>query len=175
MGGLGAGAADSPMPSPEGTMLAKARMVVEHVPMIDDLVSLTYRSRVCLADPVADIVAIVQASRVRNPRLGITGILLYNGFHFVQTLEGPRTACNHLLERISKDPRHLEIVAFGLRPIEQRSFPDWSMQLISRAELRAIMPELKLLDLKEPEDIERLHRRIIASLSARPSAPDDGA
>ncbi|MCE6950132.1 BLUF domain-containing protein [Cereibacter sphaeroides] len=134
--------------------------------MISDLVSLTYRSRLGLADPAAGILRILQASRVRNPRLGITGILLYNGFHFVQTIEGPRATCNELFAQISKDPRHSQIVAFGLTKLEQRLFPDWSMRLISRTELRETMPELKLLDLKEPEDIERLHRRILASLSA---------
>ncbi|WP_232017857.1 BLUF domain-containing protein [Cereibacter sphaeroides] len=137
-----------------------------------DLVSVTYKSRPCLADPAADILRIVQSSRVRNPRLGMTGILLYNGFHFVQTIEGPRIACNDLFAQISNDPRHSEVVAFEVRQIEQRRFLDWSMRLISRTELREIRPELKLLDLREPEDIERLHGRIIFSLSDSPVAPD---
>ncbi|SNT42024.1 Sensors of blue-light using FAD [[Luteovulum] sphaeroides subsp. megalophilum] len=133
--------------------------------MIGDLLTVSYRSRVCLADPVADLLGIVQASRVRNLRLGITGILLYNGFHFVQTIEGPQNACRELFARISEDPRHSDIVAFGVRKIERRRFPDWSMRLISRAELLETMPELRLLDLKEHQDIERLHGRVLEELS----------
>ncbi|ULB12133.1 BLUF domain-containing protein (plasmid) [Cereibacter azotoformans] len=134
--------------------------------MCRDLVSLSYRSRVRLSDPVGDMVRIMQSSRVRNPRLGITGILLYNGLHFVQTLEGPQEACRDLFLRISQDPRHSEITAFGLSTIERRRFPDWSMRLLSREELRALMPELKLLDLKDAEDMERVHNQIVARMSA---------
>lgn len=139
--------------------------------MAQDLVSLSYKSRVRLADPGGDLVRIMQTSRVRNARLGITGILLYNGFHFVQTIEGPRECCKDLFERISEDPRHGDIVAFGLREIGQRQFPDWSMRLISREELRAIVPDLALVDLREPEDIEDLHRIICGKLGAECPPP----
>ncbi|PTR06514.1 FAD-dependent sensor of blue light [Cereibacter azotoformans] len=91
--------------------------------MCRELVSLSYRSRVRLSDPVGDMVRIMQSSRMRNPRLGITGILLYNGLHFVQTLEGPQEACRDLFLRISQDPRHSEIIAFGLSTIEQAPVP----------------------------------------------------
>ncbi|WP_280523354.1 hypothetical protein [Cereibacter azotoformans] len=40
------------------------------------------------------------------------------------------------------------------------------MRLLSREELRALMPELKLLDLKDAEDIERVHDQIVARMSA---------
>ncbi|MWP37257.1 blue light sensor protein [Rhodobacter sphaeroides] len=132
---------------------------------MDELVSLTYRSRVRLADPVADIVQIMRASRVRNLRLGITGILLYNGVHFVQTIEGPRSACDELFRLISADPRHQEILAFDLEPITARRFPDWSMRIVSRKELRALAPDLERLDLSGPEDVAQLHRTIAARLS----------
>ncbi|QCP87015.1 BLUF domain-containing protein [Cereibacter sphaeroides] len=132
---------------------------------MDELVSLTYRSRARLADPTAQIVQIMRAARVRNLRLGITGILLYNGVHFVQTIEGPRAACDELFRLISADPRHQEILAFGFERIAARRFPDWSMRIVSREELRALAPGLERLDLSGPEDVTELHRTIAARLS----------
>ncbi|MGP3699751.1 BLUF domain-containing protein [Rhodobacter sp. NSM] len=134
--------------------------------MSGDLISLTYKSRARLADPEVDILNIVRMSRVMNPRFGITGILFYNGFHFVQTLEGPRSGCNELFSCISRDPRHEELVTFGLSEIERRRFPDWSMQLVSRRELYELVPELKLLDDGDHEEIARVHASIIARLTA---------
>ncbi|EGJ19297.1 blue-light receptor BLUF domain-containing protein (plasmid) [Cereibacter sphaeroides WS8N] len=133
-----------------------------------DLVSVTYKSRPCLADPAADILRIVQSSRVRNPRLGMTGILLYNGFHFVQTIEGPRIACNDLFAQISNDPRHSEVVAFEVRQIEQRRFLDWSMRLISRTELREIRPELLNRAIRRGELPERVDHDFALDLLVAP-------
>ncbi|MCE6957629.1 BLUF domain-containing protein [Cereibacter sphaeroides] len=129
-----------------------------------DLVSLTYRSRVRLDDPEREILSIIRASRVTNPRLGITGVLFYSGFHFVQTVEGQRSACNTLFTRISNDHRHREIQALALIEIETRRFPDWAMQLVSRQELRARLPELKQIDALDPEEAERVHASTVARL-----------
>ena len=116
----------------------------------------------------------MQASRIHNRRHQITGILLYNGFTFVQTIEGPREACRDLFSRIEADARHSEVRAFGLQPIEVRRFPDWSMRLLWREELRTLVPELDLLDLKDQADVERLHRRIAIGLATLAApAPQD--
>ncbi|AXQ96151.1 BLUF domain-containing protein (plasmid) [Cereibacter azotoformans] len=133
--------------------------------MSGELISLTYRSRARLSDPEEDILSIIRMSRVMNPRFGITGILFYDGFHFVQILEGPRSGCNEMFSCISRDARHEDIVTFGMFEIERRRFPDWSMRLVSRRELHALVPELDLLDVGEREEIARVHAGIVRRLA----------
>lgn len=48
--------------------------------------------------------------RERNAARGITGILLFDGIHFVQLLEGPAPRLDALLESIRRDPRHRNVV-----------------------------------------------------------------
>ena len=59
---------------------------------MEDLFTLSYRSIAKLRDPVQDVADILQESQHRNAQLGITGLLLFGGQYFMQTLEGrPRT------------------------------------------------------------------------------------
>ena len=53
---------------------------------------------------------IVAHSRHKNERVSVTGILLYDGTHFFQVLEGPVDAVNRVFDRISGDARHYQIV-----------------------------------------------------------------
>lgn len=70
---------------------------------------------------------ILARSRDNNQRDGITGLLLYDGGNFLQTIEGEPKPIDALMARIGGDPRH-----YGLRMMEEdmatrRMFSDWSM------------------------------------------------
>lgn len=71
--------------------------------------------------------AILQQSQRNNQRLGVTGCLIYRHGYFMQLLEGRQEVLDVLVERIVKDPRHLEmsVVTRGYAP--HRLFSDWSM------------------------------------------------
>ncbi|WP_416172634.1 BLUF domain-containing protein [Achromobacter dolens] len=55
------------------------------------LSTLIYRSRVCEPLDADALGVLVRKARARNASLNVTGILLFDGVHFVQLLEGGRT------------------------------------------------------------------------------------
>jgi hypothetical protein len=94
------------------------------------LTSVTYTS---LARPdlqTPDLEDILHMARERNTLDRITGLLVFNGTHFLQVIEGAENAIDGLIERLRKDPRHTGFEIRDQRKIEARSFPDWSMELL---------------------------------------------
>jgi hypothetical protein len=94
------------------------------------LKSLTYTSLARLDLTAEDLEAIHRTARELNPLDGITGLLVFNGTHFLQIIEGAEAAIDDLVERLRRDPRHSGFEIRDQRVIEQRSFPDWSMELV---------------------------------------------
>lgn len=70
---------------------------------------------------------ILAASRRNNHADGITGLLLYDGYRFLQALEGEPHRVTRAYERIKTDPRHRAIVLLSSYEITARSFGNWSM------------------------------------------------
>lgn len=52
---------------------------------------------------------LVEVARRRNPVLGITGALLFDGERFCQLLEGGEPEVRALMGRIAADPRHTRV------------------------------------------------------------------
>jgi len=88
------------------------------------LVSLTYASEMTVS---TDFMDILEVSRTRNERDGITGVLLFCNNNVVQCLEGSREAVNKTYARIVKDKRHQNPLLVDYRVISTRLFPTWSM------------------------------------------------
>lgn len=89
---------------------------------------LVYASRIAPGlDPrfVADI---VRRARVKNRRIGVTGLLVFDGESFCQLLEGGQLAVLELAEAIERDPRHegYRVLHEGPRN-EARRFDNWHM------------------------------------------------
>ena len=95
-----------------------------------DITSLTYTSLARLDLQASDLEDIHGAARELNTAGGITGLLVFNGTHFLQIVEGAREAVEELLERLRRDPRHPGLEVRDQHRIAQRSFPDWSMELV---------------------------------------------
>lgn len=91
---------------------------------------LTYTSHASLDLTASDLEDIHRTARENNALEGITGLLVFNGTHFLQFIEGDADAIDSLVERLRRDSRHngLEIHEEGT-PAE-RSFPSWSMELV---------------------------------------------
>ena len=53
-----------------------------------------------------DLAALLEQSRSKNKKLGITGMLLYYKKHFLQVLEGEKDVVFELFRVIRKDQRH---------------------------------------------------------------------
>ena len=95
-----------------------------------DIKSLTYTSLARLDLQVSDLEDIHRAARELNAIDGITGLLVFNGTHFLQIVEGARDVIDDLLERLKRDSRHTGLEVRDQHRVTQRSFPDWSMELV---------------------------------------------
>ena len=61
---------------------------------------------------------------------GTTGVLLYNGPHFLQLIEGYPEGIEDLLGRLRNDRRHSDVEVVSDATVAAASFPDWTMSLI---------------------------------------------
>jgi hypothetical protein len=105
------------------------------------LVRLIYASRIAEGQGDEVIDAILQQSRAKNPQLGITGVLCYDGRMFMQALEGGRNVVSNLYNRIANDPRHRDVIILSYEEIGERCFSGWTMGLVS---VRSVTPCLLL-------------------------------
>ena len=94
------------------------------------LKALTYTSFASLDLTARDLEDIHRTATELNALDGITGILVFNGTRFLQVIEGAESAIDELLARLRRDQRHSGVEVRDQRPIEARSFPDWSMELV---------------------------------------------
>lgn len=74
---------------------------------------------------------IVHQSRHNNALDGVTGLLWSDGSRFAQVIEGDERAIEDVLGRILADPRHHSIDILHDRPVMERQFGSWSMDLRS--------------------------------------------
>lgn len=91
------------------------------------LFSLTYLSSAAPEFTKAELLEILEDSRVRNAAAGVSGILLYRDGNILQVLEGETAAVHATYQRIARDPRHSGIFPVIQEPIAERLFGEWSM------------------------------------------------
>lgn len=122
------------------------------------LFTISYRSTSRMRDPQLNLLPLVSRSRRNNRACGITGLLMFDGTHFMQTIEGPEAATADLFLQILEDPRHHDIVPFGIEAIEMRRFPTWELRLLGTGETLQIAPDLGEFDFSDRRlrDVHRL-------------------
>lgn len=76
---------------------------------------------------------LLQAARLANARLAITGALYQSQGRFAQYLEGEEAAVAALYERIRCDQRHTDCCLIDRRLISLRVYAGWSMVCFSDA------------------------------------------
>ena len=96
------------------------------------LVSLIYTSEVTGS---MDFMDILEVSRARNERDGITGVLLFCNNNVVQCLEGSREAVNKTYARIVQDKRHQNPLLVDYRILSTRLFSEWSMGYVPESSI----------------------------------------
>lgn len=94
------------------------------------LKTFTYTSLASLDLTAGDLAAILTTARHRNAIEGITGLLIFNGVRFLQIVEGPEAAIDSLVTELRRDHRHSGFEVQDERVVEERSFPEWSMELV---------------------------------------------
>ena len=100
-----------------------------------------------------EVGALLEHAREKNTRMGVTGLLCYDGRGFLQIIEGESDVILDLFHAIQNDPRHTDIHILHDGEIEARAFSDWKMayeptpdgmlpslgRSIARASLKAAM------------------------------------
>lgn len=93
------------------------------------LTTLIYRSHLCDNVPVKALKEMVAAANIKNSESDVTGILLFNGTHFFQLLEGPEENVRRIYANISKDSRHYNLVELLCDYAPARRFGKAGMEL----------------------------------------------
>lgn len=92
--------------------------------------SLTYTSTASTPLDEDELGRIHRSCLTLNPLDGVTGILIYNGRDFLQTVEGSEDAIADLVGRLKIDERHCDFTIHEDEIVDARSFPDWTMALV---------------------------------------------
>lgn len=93
------------------------------------LTTLIYRSHLCDNVPVKALKEMVAAANIKNSESDVTGILLFNGTHFFQLLEGPEENVRRVYDNICKDSRHYNLVELLCDYAPARRFGKAGMEL----------------------------------------------
>lgn len=95
---------------------------------------LTYQSRAAAPPTDDELNDLVSRARARNQSVGVTGMLLYEGGKFLQTLEGPPEGLSSVWRSIQQDDRHQDIELLTEHFVEARLFSDWDLLLYRKRE-----------------------------------------
>jgi len=96
------------------------------------LYQLVYKSNVSEAfdaSKIDEFLAIIQST---NKQLGITGLLIFDGEHFLQVLEGQYNVISKLMTSIQRDNRHNHVVTLLKESIPKREYEQWAMQFLAK-------------------------------------------
>ncbi|GAA4042880.1 hypothetical protein GCM10022281_25080 [Sphingomonas rosea] len=91
---------------------------------------LAYTSMAALDLSVEQLFDIGQTARDLNALDGVTGLLLFNGTHFLQWIEGAPETLDELMERLRRDPRHSAVEIRETQMADERLFSGWAMKLV---------------------------------------------
>lgn len=100
-----------------------------HDPGLSMLTTIIYRSHLRDDAPLRALEDMVAAANLKNRRSDVTGILLFNGRHFFQLLEGPEEQVKEIYRCICNDPRHHNIVELMCDYAPARRFGKAGMEL----------------------------------------------
>ncbi|MCV6577149.1 MAG: BLUF domain-containing protein [Cohaesibacter sp.] len=76
---------------------------------------------------VQDLKKLLAQCKKNNKAKDLTGLLIYKDGSFCQTVEGEEEPLDMLIGKLSKDPRHKNMLILDYRSIQMRRFKRWSM------------------------------------------------
>ncbi len=98
------------------------------------LTTIIYRSRLCNSVAFKEIESMVAIANKNNELKNVTGILLFNGIHFFQLLEGPEKVVKEIYSTICEDERHYNVVELLCDYAPARHFGKAGMELFDLRE-----------------------------------------
>lgn len=94
------------------------------------LSSIAYCSDLAVGVTVAEIDALVRDAAHHNRLSGVTGVLICDGFRFLQYIEGPEDGIGLVYSRVTNSRRHTNVIELARGQGGVRRFPHWSMHWI---------------------------------------------
>lgn len=91
------------------------------------LYELIYESYSQSVPTYEELDSLLKQARLKNERLGVTGMLVYHNREFIQLLEGERDVLMELYGAIQRDERHSRLRIIWESEIPERGFADWRM------------------------------------------------
>lgn len=141
--------------------------------MSQDLQLYIYTSRMTASDrSVTDtLTSIRREAQAANMKLGISGVLIFHEGRFLQVLEGEPAVLTELMERISRDTRHTDILCLVDQAIDRRSLAEWNMEtfdigqdaVFSEAGLEFVRDALLANVLPEGAEFVRLLQHLLSN------------
>ena len=93
----------------------------------NDMIRLTYLSQETSPLSAQSLLQLLQQCHANNPKLGITGVLIYANGTFLQTLEGEEAVVDALSAKIQTDSRHRSFKILARDQVDARAYAGWSM------------------------------------------------
>lgn len=97
------------------------------------LYQLVYKSIISRELDASKIEEFVSVIHPANKQLGVTGLLIFDGEHFLQVIEGEISVISKLMASIQHDTRHSNVVLLLKEPIPKRDYDQWAMQLLVKS------------------------------------------
>lgn len=111
-------------------------------------------SRARLDLSMAEREEMLRSSMKNNECDSITGLLLCDGYQFLQVLEGEDKSVDACWERIRRDSRHFDIVVLEDEPIAEKQFGHWDMNC--RSTLRLDVDAFKAHVIEDVADVTNM-------------------
>ncbi|NCV61997.1 MAG: BLUF domain-containing protein [Betaproteobacteria bacterium] len=92
------------------------------------LLRITYISEESKPFSISALLELLQQCHINNPRLGLTGLLIYGNGTFLQSIEGEDEAVKSIVDKISQDQRHRGFKILRKELATERFYTDWSMR-----------------------------------------------
>jgi hypothetical protein len=74
-----------------------------------------------------DLLALLTVARRVNREHHVSGLLLFDGAHFLQVLEGEEEAVREVFNRIAQDARHADLDILFEEQVSEPQYEGWSM------------------------------------------------
>ncbi|WP_309681222.1 BLUF domain-containing protein [Polaromonas sp.] len=72
--------------------------------------------------PTNFVADIASKTRAQNEGHGLTGLLIFNGLHLCQQVEGEKKTVEALVGQLLLDPRHVQMLTLHHGPLQERRF-----------------------------------------------------
>lgn len=93
--------------------------------------AIAYRSKAVQGVTADQLKALVRNAAHHNRLAGVTGVLLCDGSHFLQYIEGPEDGIERVYARVLDSRSHTDVVELARGEGNVRRFPHWSMHWIA--------------------------------------------